>query len=768
MHSSSRLPPTISPLGASRSSFDVAGGRREGKEYSDEGILLQRRPAKQAQRTSTLRGAVSKEVLSPQDLPPLQIPKITSADKFSNVSPARPLPGSISPNMKNLMKSLQQEVSPKSAPAERRLSNRTEKEWRQLSTDQIKKAYEKEKSDYSRILVCSVLDDAQFEVVKSLFLEAAKNFLKDCSEVTRKNILREFEQKGHSKRIENLAKVQQLPRFDSYLTGNDELRKKTLSAIPITVNEEQLKILARAYLENDKFISLEKILREIFSLIREERAKKESSQSHIIVNYSKFIVCLIAESDSTLVMGSLETLGDLKSHYVEVNSDYYKTLVINLDKVVRKHKEAYAAKEFIKELCKADKPDSFINDIAYGYPWFTSLERLVSTICIAYATVTPTVPKRVLMLKLLIEILRVSYPKTFEAATEDALYKTIQAATSNDDEMIRELGRELVSVREDNRRALVSGKWESPSPRLMERRPSLLNLKAAQLTDSQKSKTSQLPASLKYEDFVQNFIKGNNVWADQLQRVAIDLRSHAFSMLKKIHLMECAGKMEPHNLKLFVEYSNSLSDFVKKQILDQEDIHPRAKMIELFILLASSCEKKFDFHSAQAIVLAIANQVISRLKKTWDHVSFDLKAQFDVLQETYFNRGFSKLRDLINVPHHNIEAYVRPSCITQMDFELCSSVPKFTGKQVNLDGLKVLAQISFEFLDCIRRIKSTPPPTTEIIKCITDSKRLTDEELDALSKKREPSSKKKKESDKTINASGSGSNIFKQIFSSHQ
>lgn len=811
VRSSSRIP----KVHASPSSLDVPGMRsKQPIDYTEEGINDSRKPTRKtslSNRASTLRGEQEATPERPQVITPLRIPKLPSKgeERLVGVSPSRPIP-SLSPNTQSLIRQLQSETSPKKPALERRISTRSEKEWETMPQDKLKTAYSDLKS-YSQILVAAILSHEQFLLVKDLFIETAKTFLKDCSDVTRKSILREFEEKGRTDRIEHLAKTASLPRFNSHLSGNDELRVRTLKAIPETNDEEALKKLASVFLKNDKFISLEKILKNILSIIKEERIKEEilkniwsvlkkdrpplmvselllkldesnfnrltellkgmmpmpksidelieklgNNQSQKIINYSKFVNYLIIECDSPLFVGAYKVINDFKAHYENVSVEYYQNLKLQLDKSIRKHQEAYAAKELVRELvCKTDDENTvhFICDIAYGYPWFTTMERLVSTLSISYLTVTSTPKKRQLMLRLLIEVLRVSHPKHFDGTTEDHLIRAAQSAVENADSDIRELGRKLLETREDNRRAILSGVWESPSPRLLMRMPSQTNVKNAQLQDSQKGSRTQAPY-LKFEDIFTSFVKGSPIWADQMQRIAIDLRAHAFKLMKKVHLLECAGKIASPNMKLYTDYFNDVSDFVKIQILSQEDTGKRAKMIELFVTLALSLEKLNDFHTTQAIFQGVTSPSIGRLKHTWALVSPDISEQVQKLEPVYFGMGrLGKLRELVLIADKNDDPYVFPATLIQRDLSLMlEGNPKFLGNNINLELLKMLASTGYLFLSCIKRNKTIERTTTEIVKTVSEMKKLDDAALSALSEKREPTSGKH------------GSNIFKSIF----
>eukprot|EP00013_Stygamoeba_regulata_P012064 CAMPEP_0177674880 /NCGR_PEP_ID=MMETSP0447-20121125/26845_1 /TAXON_ID=0 /ORGANISM="Stygamoeba regulata, Strain BSH-02190019" /LENGTH=1020 /DNA_ID=CAMNT_0019183113 /DNA_START=84 /DNA_END=3143 /DNA_ORIENTATION=- len=86
------------------------------------------------------------------------------------------------------------------------------------------------------------------------------------------------------------------------------------------------------------------------------------------------------------------------------------------------------------------------------------------------------------------------------------------------------------------------------------------------------------------------------------------------------------------NITRFIEYFNKLSNWVSSEILSARTLSLRIKMLTQMIEVAKECELLNNFNSVVAIITALNNTAIHRLKDTWGMISAKVLNTFNSLK----------------------------------------------------------------------------------------------------------------------------------------
>ena len=110
------------------------------------------------------------------------------------------------------------------------------------------------------------------------------------------------------------------------------------------------------------------------------------------------------------------------------------------------------------------------------------------------------------------------------------------------------------------------------------------------------------------------------------------------------------------NVKASSRLSTDLTNWVKASIVDSSDQGKRAKTIKQWVKVAMKCYELQNFDSLMAIICALDNSAIVRLKRTWECVSTRTKASLEKLKPLVnHDRNYTVLRQTL--------ANCMPSCL---------------------------------------------------------------------------------------------------------
>ncbi|XP_037679303.1 ral guanine nucleotide dissociation stimulator-like [Choloepus didactylus] len=133
--------------------------------------------------------------------------------------------------------------------------------------------------------------------------------------------------------------------------------------------------------------------------------------------------------------------------------------------------------------------------------------------------------------------------------------------------------------------------------------------------------------------------------AEQLTQMDVELfiKVPAYDCLQAICSLR-AKKGEEHlapAIHATISQSNRVANFVIVTCLGDQNMKTsdRAKVVEHWIQVARECHNLRNFSSLHAILSALQNSSIQRLKETWDKVSRDSSCEFQTMKETSLNRA---------------------------------------------------------------------------------------------------------------------------------
>lgn len=100
-------------------------------------------------------------------------------------------------------------------------------------------------------------------------------------------------------------------------------------------------------------------------------------------------------------------------------------------------------------------------------------------------------------------------------------------------------------------------------------------------------------------------------------------------LLRAIHWTECMDnawlgrdkQLRAPGILAMIEQFNSLALFVASEVLREEDLARRVRLVGKFILIAEECRKAANFNSLKAILTGLQCTPVFRLRRTWAAVS---------------------------------------------------------------------------------------------------------------------------------------------------
>lgn len=96
------------------------------------------------------------------------------------------------------------------------------------------------------------------------------------------------------------------------------------------------------------------------------------------------------------------------------------------------------------------------------------------------------------------------------------------------------------------------------------------------------------------------------------------LQVKPYELLRKVSSSTTAEDYP--NLMKMIKQNTSLSHWVSREILQEDDVKERSKTIRYFIDVASICKELLNYNAVMAITGALSSSPISRLNNTWEEV----------------------------------------------------------------------------------------------------------------------------------------------------
>lgn len=96
------------------------------------------------------------------------------------------------------------------------------------------------------------------------------------------------------------------------------------------------------------------------------------------------------------------------------------------------------------------------------------------------------------------------------------------------------------------------------------------------------------------------------------------LQVKPFELLRKVS--SSSSPDDYPNLMKMISQNTSLSHWVSREILQEDDVKERSKTIRYFIDVASVCKELLNYNAVMAITGALGSSPISRLHNTWEEV----------------------------------------------------------------------------------------------------------------------------------------------------
>ncbi|KAI9277421.1 ras guanine nucleotide exchange factor domain-containing protein [Sporodiniella umbellata] len=220
-----------------------------------------------------------------------------------------------------------------------------------------------------------------------------------------------------------------------------------------------------------------------------------------------------------------------------------------------------------------------------------------------------------------------------------------------------------------------------------------------------------------------------------------------FRLYNRIKAAECLdknwGKPDSNTaiyVKALIEHTNQVTSWVTDSILSHDELKKRAAILKYWISVSEQCKALNNFNTCMAILSALDNGSIGRLKRTWECVGGRSMSSIQQIREILATkRNFSAYREIIQK--------VNPPCIPFMGIYLQDLTFIEDG---NPDLLKPSAWINFskrmktanvildlqQYQSC-HYLLAVVPDIQEFIKTHLQSSR-DEEELYSLSLKLEP------------------------------
>ena len=164
--------------------------------------------------------------------------------------------------------------------------------------------------------------------------------------------------------------------------------------------------------------------------------------------------------------------------------------------------------------------------------------------------------------------------------------------------------------------------------------------------------------SLLPDENVHDLQKEANVTLLQLNPVEVStqLMVEDFTIFRQIEateyvedLFEIKSRYGTPNLNTFSALVNREMMWVISEIVAEQNIHKRMRVIKQFIKIARQCKETQNFNSMFAIISGLGHGAVTRLKSTWEKLPGKYLRLFQEMQQLMDpSRNMSRYRNLIN------------------------------------------------------------------------------------------------------------------------
>lgn len=170
-------------------------------------------------------------------------------------------------------------------------------------------------------------------------------------------------------------------------------------------------------------------------------------------------------------------------------------------------------------------------------------------------------------------------------------------------------------------------------------------------------KTNGITETLVPDDMAPELLRESVVHFLQLNavEVAIQLTLQDFSIFRQIEsteyvddLFELKSRYGVPMLSQFAELVNKEMFWVVTEVVNEQNLVRRSKIIKQFIKVARQCKECKNFNSMFAIISGLGHGAVSRLRSTWEKLPTKYQKLFSDLQELMDpSRNMSKYRQLV-------------------------------------------------------------------------------------------------------------------------
>ena len=159
-------------------------------------------------------------------------------------------------------------------------------------------------------------------------------------------------------------------------------------------------------------------------------------------------------------------------------------------------------------------------------------------------------------------------------------------------------------------------------------------------------------------------------------------------------IFKCYSPNNMKRLQEFIDLSNAERWWVCTEVVNERNNNIRAKIIKVFIKLASTCKQLNNLNAMFSIISGLEHASVSRLKTTWDRVSAKYKRMLNDLK-TYINpmRNMGEYRALLKTVSQSGAPCIPMFPIVQKDLAVIHmSNDTYVDGMVNFDKLRLLSE----------------------------------------------------------------------------
>jgi hypothetical protein len=269
--------------------------------------------------------------------------------------------------------------------------------------------------------------------------------------------------------------------------------------------------------------------------------------------------------------------------------------------------------------------------------------------------------------------------------------------------------------------------------------------------DAGKIKTAmQCPEILKIKKSIFGKKKKAEVLHYPLLEVARQMALIDFEIFAKIEPKECLNQSwnkeyrvtKAPNINHMIQDFNKLSNWVGSEIVKQEELDKRARLMEKFIDLAGYCFELNNFNGLFSVISGLNLASVFRLKNTWAAISEEHKKKYEDLNK-YISRDFNfrALRTALK--------NVKPPCIPYIGLYLTDLTfieegnPKYINQKINFVRCRKFAEVIRD-MQTYQNTRYALLPYPELQEALRGIQTLSEEEMYQQSLKVEARQKKKK------------------------